>query len=87
MLLVLDRLLNRGSGAQMIAVDATTSEPRVAILPFADMSAEKDQDYFCEEPRRRSSMPCASQRPAGRLAFGIVQLKNARWTLEGGASR
>ena len=47
-LLVLDRLLNRGSGAQMIAVDATSNEPRVAILPFADMSAEKDQDYFCE---------------------------------------
>ncbi len=47
-LLVMDRLLNRGSGAQMIAVDATANEPRVAILPFADMSAEKDQDYFCE---------------------------------------
>ena len=47
-LLVLDRLLNRGSGAQMIAVDAVSNEPRVAILPFADMSAEKDQDYFCE---------------------------------------
>ena len=43
-LLVLDRLLNRGSGAQMIPVDATSNEPRVAILPVADMSAEKDQD-------------------------------------------
>jgi TolB-like protein/Tfp pilus assembly protein PilF len=48
-LLVVDRLFYRGAGpAAPAAAAATSSEPRVAILPFADMSAEKDQDYFCE---------------------------------------
>src|SRR5262249_46557192 len=27
---------------------ASTVIPSVAVLPFADMSAQKDQDYFCE---------------------------------------
>ena len=26
----------------------TTRTPSIAVLPFADMSAQKDQDYFCE---------------------------------------
>ncbi len=26
----------------------TEAAPSIAVLPFADMSAEKDQDYFCE---------------------------------------
>src|SRR5262249_28940194 len=30
------------------APSTAAAEPRVAILPFTDMSAEKDQDYFCE---------------------------------------
>ena len=48
-LLVADRLFNRGvHAAAPLAAAATSTEPRVAILPFADMSAEKDQDYFCE---------------------------------------
>ena len=48
-LLVMDRLFYRGAGpAAPAAAAATSSEPRVAILPFADMSAEKNQDYFCE---------------------------------------
>src|SRR6185369_1401166 len=49
LLLVFDRLLNRdGAGKKATAAEAASAEPRVAILPFADMSAEKDQDYFCE---------------------------------------
>jgi serine/threonine-protein kinase len=32
------------SGAQAAASPA----PSIAVLPFADMSAQKDQDYFCE---------------------------------------
>jgi len=48
-LLILDRLLNRGASASRVArVHTSPTEPRVAILPFADMSAGKDQDYFCE---------------------------------------
>jgi adenylate cyclase len=60
--LVADRFLNRAPPSKAAATRgasspaptpaATTSPssaaPRVAILPFADMSAEKDQDYFCE---------------------------------------
>ncbi|MFQ5600431.1 MAG: protein kinase [Candidatus Krumholzibacteriia bacterium] len=30
------------------AVDASSPSPSVAVLPFADMSPEKDQGYFCE---------------------------------------
>ena len=46
-LLVVDRLFYKGAGAPVTA-ESNSSEPRVAILPFADMSADKDQDYFCE---------------------------------------
>ena len=30
------------------AADKAGDEPSIAVLPFADMSAEKDQDHFCE---------------------------------------
>ena len=30
------------------AASAPTRIPSIAVLPFADMSAQKDQDYFCE---------------------------------------
>jgi TolB-like protein/Tfp pilus assembly protein PilF len=52
--LVVDRIFNRGAeqrAASPIIVspaEVATGISRVAILPFADMSAEKDQDYFCE---------------------------------------
>jgi adenylate cyclase len=58
--LVVDRILNRtpapaaaaGSAPSLATSTGTPAvlpgEPRVAILPFADMSAAKDQDYFCE---------------------------------------
>jgi TolB-like protein/Flp pilus assembly protein TadD len=42
----LEKLRDVGSGVQ---ADRTESEgPSVAVLPFADMSPDKDQDYFCE---------------------------------------
>ena len=47
-LLILDRLLNRGGTHSIANGVEAPGEPRVAILPFADMSAAKDQDYFCE---------------------------------------
>jgi adenylate cyclase len=60
--LVADRFFNRAPASAHPAVPGasspepahpatpspTAAEPRVAILPFADMSAAKDQDYFCE---------------------------------------
>ena len=49
--LVVDRVLNRPvelADAPARAERTAASNIRVAILPFADMSAEKDQDYFCE---------------------------------------
>ena len=33
---------------QQIALESATATPSIAVLPFADMSLEKDQDYFCE---------------------------------------
>ena len=29
-------------------VSVPPGEPSMAVLPFVDMSAEHDQDYFCE---------------------------------------
>jgi len=47
--LLLDRLLSlRAPAAAASTATHTKSMPRVAILPFADMSPEKNQDYFCE---------------------------------------
>jgi adenylate cyclase len=48
LLLVVDRLFYRGAVVAPVAAVSTSNEPRVAILPFVDMSADKDQDYFCE---------------------------------------
>lgn len=45
--LMLDRLTARGAAHVRPAANAG-SEPRVAVLPFVDMSPEKNQDYFCE---------------------------------------
>src|SRR5262245_5372046 len=45
--LLLDRWI--GSRATSPAAQARpATQPRVAILPFVDMSPQKDQDYFCE---------------------------------------
>jgi len=33
---------------QEIAVETDAAPPSIAVLPFADMSLDKDQDYFCE---------------------------------------
>ena len=44
-------LVDRWVGARTTTPAAQArpaAQPRVAILPFADMSAQKDQDYFCE---------------------------------------
>ena len=37
-----------GSEAKAAAEAEEESGPSIAVLPFADMSPEKDQDYFCE---------------------------------------
>jgi TolB-like protein/cytochrome c-type biogenesis protein CcmH/NrfG len=42
--LLLDRLITPSTARPA----AKIPEPRVAILPFIDMSPEKNQDYFCE---------------------------------------
>jgi hypothetical protein len=47
--LLIDRLIGlRSRGRSCVECDAHESMPRVAILPFADMSPEKNQDYFCD---------------------------------------
>ena len=47
--LLADRLIGRRTtDAPARAAAAKGSQPRVAILPFVDMSPEKNQDYFCE---------------------------------------
>jgi adenylate cyclase len=47
--LLLDRLIGlRASAPAAATATHMRSMPRVAILPFADMSPEKNQDYFCE---------------------------------------
>ena len=42
------RALRSGSDAATGAAPTKADVPSIAVLPFADMSAEKDQDYFCE---------------------------------------
>lgn len=40
--------MQSGSDSAKVAATATAGLPSIAVLPFADMSPEKDQDYFCE---------------------------------------
>ena len=40
--------LRTGSPADLAASSAEPDVPSIAVLPFADMSPQKDQDYFCE---------------------------------------
>ena len=42
------RALQSVSDAATVATPTKADVPSIAVLPFADMSAEKDQDYFCE---------------------------------------
>ena len=42
------RTLQSGSDAATVATPAKADVQSIAVLPFADMSPEKDQDYFCE---------------------------------------
>ena len=42
------RALQSGSDAATVATPAKADVPSIAVLPFADMSPGKDQDYFCE---------------------------------------
>ena len=42
------RVLQSGSDAATVATPAKADVPSIAVLPFADMSPQKDQDYFCE---------------------------------------
>ena len=43
---VVDEL--RSATPPATAATAQTAVPSIAVLPFADMSPQKDQDYFCE---------------------------------------
>ena len=46
---LLHDLRSSATGLAVQAVPSAEPEvPSIAVLPFADMSAEKDQDYFCE---------------------------------------
>ena len=40
--------LQSGSDAATVAAPTKADVPSIAVLPFADMSPGKDQDYFCE---------------------------------------
>ena len=42
------RSLQTGSHPATVATPVRSEVPSIAVLPFADMSPEKDQDYFCE---------------------------------------
>ena len=42
------RALQKGSDTAIAATPTQAETPSIAVLPFADMSPEKDQDYFCE---------------------------------------
>ena len=42
------RALRSGSDAATVATPTKADVPSIAVLPFAEMSAAKDQDYFCE---------------------------------------
>ena len=42
------RNMRSGSDAATVATATKADVPSIAVLPFADMSPEKDQDYFCE---------------------------------------
>ena len=42
------RALRSGSDAATVAAPTQADVPSIAVLPFADMSPEKDQDYFCD---------------------------------------
>jgi adenylate cyclase len=75
--LLLDRLIGRRTAEPTPAVAVKGSEARVAILPFADMSPEKNQDYFCEgvaEEIINSLASVSGLRVAARSAS--FQLKN-----------
>jgi Predicted integral membrane protein len=39
--------------------------PSIAVLPFADMSPERDQGYFCEGLRKKSSTRFPTSRSSG----------------------
>ncbi|MFQ5627121.1 MAG: protein kinase [bacterium] len=46
-----DDLRKIGSGQRITPADSEPKAPRapsIAVLPFADLSAEKDQEYFCD---------------------------------------
>ncbi len=45
----LDAWWERRRGVEDLATQSPqTAEPSIAVLPFSDMTREKDQDYFCE---------------------------------------
>ncbi len=54
-------------------------ERSIAVLPFADLSREKDQDYFCEGIAEEILIALsAGGRPAGGLAQLVLPLRQGR---------
>ena len=54
-------------------VDAT---PSIAVLPFTDMSAQRDQAYFCEGMAEETRSTSAD---LGQIAAVLVPSHSARW--------
>ena len=42
------RILEEPSAERLATARVTTDRPSIVVLPFADMSPEKDQEYFCD---------------------------------------
>ena len=42
------RVLDEAATAPKVTTPATADRPSIVVLPFADMSADKDQEYFCD---------------------------------------
>ncbi|MAG71242.1 MAG: hypothetical protein CL471_13255 [Acidobacteria bacterium] len=46
--LLLDALKEVAQASDAASAPSAAAGPSIAVLPFSDMSAQKDQDYFCE---------------------------------------
>ena len=93
--------IRKGSGFGSAAMPAPPRGPSVAVLPFADMSAAHDQDYFCDGMAEElitalskiDGLSVASRTSAFRFRGASLDLKqvadalNVNAVLEGGVRR